>query len=293
MVAKKGNGVFIIVVSAIVIIGSGITYLLYRKSKKGEVKDEVKDEVIDEVIVASSEIPVDDKGSNDKGSSSNDNGSSSSSSSITENPFKNSADLIKFQKWILQYHETDGTWGKGSATPVGIADGLWGKKSATAWDKYGKRYVEKTKAVVIEPKKNPKDSKPTPANEDLKLKLGSNGSNVSAVKQIINQVASWKNLKTSNGINFPIDTDTKFTTKTDKAVSIFFPNYKSQGYVTRGQARSLWSYVAGLYNKTFPSTLVGISNEQSYRTSYAKGKEKSKKKFSSFGQFVENKDNFS
>lgn len=278
MVAKKGNGVFIIVVSAIVIIGGGITYLLYRKSKKGEVKDEVKDEVIDEVIVASSEIPVDDKGS---------------SSSITDNPFKNSADLIKFQKWILQYHETDGTFGKGSATPVVSADGVWGKKSATAWDKYGKRYAEISKVVVIEPKKNPKDSKPTPANENTKLKLGSDGSNVKAVKQIINQVASWKNLKTSNGINFPIDTDTKFTTKTDKAVSIFFPNYKSQGYVTRGQARSLWAYFAGFYNKTFPSSLVGISDEKSYRSSYAKGKEKSKKKFSSYGQFVENKDNFS
>ena len=79
----------------------------------------------------------------------------------------------------------------------------------------------------------------------------------------------------------------------DKVLSIFFPNYKTQGYITRGQARLLWSYSAGFYNKTFPSALVGNSNEQAYRTSYAKGKEKSKKKFSSFGQFVENKDNFS
>jgi hypothetical protein len=109
----------------------------------------------------------------------------------------------------------------------------------------------------------------------------------------MNQVAFWTGIKSKNGVNFPIDTDTKFTTKTDKAVSIFFPNYKSQGYITRGQSRSLWSYNAGVYNKTFPSALIGISNEQSYRSSYAKGKEKRKKKFSSYGQFVETKDNFS
>ena len=294
MVAKKGNGIFIIVVSAIVIIGGGITYLLYRKAKKGQVKDEVTEDGIktDEVITPSSDSSSSDS-SNSDNSNDNRSSSSSSSSSINDNPFKSADDLKNFQKWILKYHETDGTFGKGSATPVGIADGIWGKKSAKAWDKYGSRYKEVTNVVVNKPKPKPKgDSKPTPANEDLKLKLGSDGSNVSAVKQIINQVALWTGIKSKNGVNFPIDTDTKFTTKTDKAVSIFFPNYKSQGYITRGQARSLWSYTAGLKNKTFPSALIGISNEQSYRSSYAKGKEKSKKKFSSFGQFVETKDNF-
>jgi len=292
MESKKGSGkIFIIVVSAIILVGAGVGFWLYRKNKKSkEVKDEVTDEGIksDEVVVVSStdEIPKKDRSRSNDNDNDNDN-DKPSRSEITDNPFKTEEDLKKFQTWILKYHETDGTFGKGSATPVGSADGDWGKKSATAWDKYGKRYVEATKSKVNAPK--PKTSKPTKANEELKLKLGSDGSNVSSVKQIINQVAFWSKTKTKNGVNFPIATSTKFDAKTDKAVSIWFPNYKTQGYITRGQARSLWSYSAGLYNKTFPSALIGISNEQTYRSSYAKGKEKAKKKFSGFHN---NGDNF-
>jgi hypothetical protein len=297
MESKKGSGkIFIIVVSAIILVGAGVGFWLYRKNKKSkEVKEEPSEEGIksDEVVINSStdDIPKKDKSrSNDKDNDNdNDNDKSRSSSEITDNPFKTEADLKKFQNWILKYHQTDGTYGKGSATPLDDgADGKWGGQSARAWDKYGKRYVEVTKAVVDKPK--PKtDKKPTKANEDLKLKLNSDGSNVSAVKQIINQVALWKKLKTSNGVNFPIGTSTKFDAKMDKALAIFFPNYKSQGYITRGQARLLWSYSAGFYNKTFPSALVGNSNEQAYRSSYAKGKEKAKKKFSGFHN---NGDNF-
>jgi len=194
---KKGNGIFIVVISLIVLVGGGVAFLLYRKAKA---KDKP---AIDEV--------------------------------------------------------TD--------------DGI--------------KSDEVANVVKEEVKDKPK------ADDDVKLKLGSDNSNVSAIKKIINQVALWKNLKTSNGVNFPIDTDNKFTSNTDKAVSIFFPNYKTNGYITRKDARFLWSYSAGLNNKTFPSSLVGISDEKSYRSSYAKGKEKSKKKFSSYGKFVETKDNFS
>jgi len=194
---KKGNGVFIVVISLIVLVGGGVAFLLYRKAKA---KDKP---AIDEV--------------------------------------------------------TD--------------DGI--------------KSDEVAEQVKEEVKDKPK------ADDDVKLKIGSDNSNVSAIKKIINQVALWKNLKTSNGVNFPIDTDNKFTSNTDKAVSIFFPNYKTNGYITRKDARFLWSYSAGLNNKTFPSSLVGISDEKSYRSSYAKGKEKSKKKFSSYGKFVETKDNFS
>jgi len=194
---KKGNGIFIVVISLIVLVGGGVAFLLYRKAKA---KDKP---AIDEV--------------------------------------------------------TD--------------DGI--------------KSDEVANVVKEEVKDKPK------ADDDVKLKLGSDNSNVSAIKKIINQVALWKNLKISNGVNFPIDTDNKFTSNTDKAVSIFFPNYKTNGYITRKDARFLWSYSAGLNNKTFPSSLVGISDEKSYRSSYAKGKEKSKKKFSSYGKFVETKDNFS
>jgi hypothetical protein len=194
---KKGNGIFIVVISLIVLVGGGVAFLLYRKAKA---KDKP---AIDEV--------------------------------------------------------TD--------------DGI--------------KSDEVANVVKEEVKDKPK------VNDDTKLKLGSDNSNVSAIKNIINQVALWKNLKTSNGVNFPIDTDNKFTSNTDKAVSIFFPSYKTNGYITRKDARFLWSYSAGLNNKTFPSSLVGISDEKSYRSSYAKGKEKSKKKFSSYGKFVETKDNFS
>ena len=36
MVAKKGNGVFILVVSLIVLVGGGVAFFLYRKAKKTE-----------------------------------------------------------------------------------------------------------------------------------------------------------------------------------------------------------------------------------------------------------------
>ena len=52
MVAKKGNGVFILVVSLIVLVGGGVAFFLYRKAKKTE---QVKDEVTD-VIVAAKEV---------------------------------------------------------------------------------------------------------------------------------------------------------------------------------------------------------------------------------------------
>ena len=196
--------------------------------------------------------------------------------------------LKKFQKWILQYHETDGTFGKGSATPVKVADGLWGKNSAKAWDKYGKRYTEATNVVVNKPK--PKgDSKPQKVDEDAKLKLNSDNSNVSAIKQVMNQVAFWTGVKSKNGVNFPIKTDNKFTKDTDKVVSFFFPKYKTNGYITRKEARLLWSYTAGLKSKTFPSALVGNKDESSYKQEYLRGKEKSKKKFIGF---TDNGDNF-
>ena len=51
MVAKKGNGVFILVVSLIVLVGGGVAFFLYRKAKKTQVKDEVTD-----VIVAAKEV---------------------------------------------------------------------------------------------------------------------------------------------------------------------------------------------------------------------------------------------
>jgi hypothetical protein len=307
MVAKKGNGVFILVVSLIVLVGGGVAFFLYRKAKKGQIKDEVSDEGIktDEVITPSSESSSSESSSSESSSSEipssdSSSSSSSSSSSITDNPFKSKDDLKDFQKWILKYHETDGTFGKGSATPVGTADGLWGKKSAKAWDKYGSRYKEVTNVVVNKPKPigkpsgKPKgDSKPQKVDEDAKLKLGSDNSNVSAIKQIMNQVALWTGVKSKNGVNFPLKTDDKFTQQTDKVVSFFFPKYKSNGYVTRKEARLLWSYTAGLKNKTFPSALVGNKDESSYKAEYKRGKEKSKKKFASFGEFAESKDNFS
>ena len=57
MESKKGSGkIFIIVVSAIILVGAGVGFWLYRKSKKTEqIKDEVTDEGIttDEVITKS------------------------------------------------------------------------------------------------------------------------------------------------------------------------------------------------------------------------------------------------
>lgn len=130
---KKGNGIFIVVITLIVLVGGGVTYLLYRKAKaKAEVKEIGDDE--------SSEIPKSETPSEVIPKVVNPN------PSITKNPFKSADELKRFQKWILKYHETDGKFGKGSATPVVVADGVWGKNSAKAWDKYGKRYTDFIKA---------------------------------------------------------------------------------------------------------------------------------------------------
>jgi len=155
MVAKKGNGIFILVVSLIVIVGGGVAFLLYKKAKAKD-KQAIDEAKTDEVVVEtpSAEFPKSDtpKSNSPKSNSPKSNSpksdspkSDTTSPSTNKNPFKSANELKKFQNWILKYHETDGKFGKGSATPVGSADGIWGKKSANAWNKYGKRYTDVTK----------------------------------------------------------------------------------------------------------------------------------------------------
>ena len=110
---------------------------------------------------------------------------------------------------------------------------------------------------------------------------------------MLNQIALWKKIKTKNGANFPLNANsTKFDKQTEIASNLFFKDYKQNGFTTRNKAREIWSYNAGFYGKTFPSALVKSDNYNSYQISYKKGKEDAKKKFSSFGNFIENADNF-
>ena len=77
MESKKGSGkIFIIVVSAIILVGAGVGFWLYRKNKKSkEVKDEVTEKGIktDEVVVDESQKKDKSKSNYNSNDNSNDN----------------------------------------------------------------------------------------------------------------------------------------------------------------------------------------------------------------------------
>jgi hypothetical protein len=52
----------------------------------------------------------------------------------TPNPFSTTAELKKFQEWVINTKKDNSILGSAGA------DGLWGKNSAKAWNKYGAEY---------------------------------------------------------------------------------------------------------------------------------------------------------
>jgi len=61
-------------------------------------------------------------------------GIGSSYSSLATNPFGTSAELKKFQQWVIDVKKDTSILGSAGA------DGIWGRKSASAWEKYGAEY---------------------------------------------------------------------------------------------------------------------------------------------------------
>jgi len=59
---------------------------------------------------------------------------------ILSNPFVNKAELVAFQKWVINVKKDKTILGTGGSTGFGD-DGSWGSKSANAWTKYGKEYL--------------------------------------------------------------------------------------------------------------------------------------------------------
>lgn len=64
--------------------------------------------------------------------------SSSGSSSTSDRPTKK-ADILKFQKWVINTKGDKTILGGGGSTGYGD-DGAWGTKTQKAWDKYGAEY---------------------------------------------------------------------------------------------------------------------------------------------------------
>jgi len=62
------------------------------------------------------------------------------SSNSSANPFKSKAEVLAFQKWVINVKGDKTILGSGGATGFGD-DGIYGSKSASAWKKYGAEYL--------------------------------------------------------------------------------------------------------------------------------------------------------
>lgn len=121
-------------------------------------------------------------------------------------------------------------------------------------------------------------SAPEPAGLDIdkKLKKGSTGDEVKRLQYIINGIAGLRNTtsyKTPAGytVKFPISADGSFGSDSQAGAYFIAPAFKDQGYITLDQARKRLAYIAGYYDKPFPSSLVSTKNYSEYQTSYKSG----------------------
>jgi len=110
-----------------------------------------------------------------------------------------------------------------------------------------------------------------------KLRKGSSGPETERLQFIINYIAGLRgatSYKTPSGytVKFPIKSDADFGNNTQAGAYFAFDFFKDQGYVTLDQAREKLAYIAGYYNKPFPSELVGTKNYNKYQTRYKAGK---------------------
>lgn len=123
-----------------------------------------------------------------------------------------------------------------------------------------------------------KPTAPEPAGLDItkKLRKGSQGEEVKRLQFVINYIAGLRgstSYKTPGGytVKFPIATDGDFGSGTQAGAYFIAPSFKSDGFITLDKARERLAYIAGYYNKPFPSELVGTKNYSKYQDQYKTG----------------------
>jgi hypothetical protein len=123
-----------------------------------------------------------------------------------------------------------------------------------------------------------KPTAPEPAGLDItkKLRKGSQGDEVKRLQFVINYIAGLRgstSYKTPGGytVKFPIGTDGDFGSGTQAGAYFIAPSFKSDGFITLDKARERLAYIAGYYNKPFPSELVGTKNYSKYQDNYKTG----------------------
>jgi hypothetical protein len=109
-----------------------------------------------------------------------------------------------------------------------------------------------------------------------KLKKGSQGPEVKRLQFIINYVAGFRDSKsytTPGGytVKFPINPDSDFGNNTQAGAYFISPSFRTDGFITLDTARKRLAYIAGYYNKPFPSELVGTKNYKTYQEQYKTG----------------------
>jgi len=130
---KKKIIIIIVIVLAIILLSVG-GYFIYKNVTQGDGGNTKED--------------GNDGNTNtgtDTGNSSSSSGSSSSS--VPSNPFSSSADLKKFQQYVINTVGNKTILGSGGDSGYGD-DGKWGRKSALAYDKYGADYQTYLKAPL-------------------------------------------------------------------------------------------------------------------------------------------------
>lgn len=120
-----------IIIITIVILGIALlvlaSWFIYKNFIKNSGKDKTK------LDGGSGDFNVD----NSSGGS--DSQSTSSGGGYTKNPFSSSADVKKFQQYVINTKKDKTILGRGGDSGFGD-DGKWGRNTALAWDKYGKDY---------------------------------------------------------------------------------------------------------------------------------------------------------
>jgi hypothetical protein len=122
----------------------------------------------------------------------------------------------------------------------------------------------------------PKAPEPSGLDIDKKLRKGSKGEEVKRLQSIINYIAGLRgstSYKTPSGftVKFPISSDGDFGNGTQAGAYFIAPSFKNDGYITLDKARQRLAYLAGYYNKPFPSELVGTKNYNKYQDNYKTG----------------------
>jgi len=110
---------------------------------------------------------------------------------------------------------------------------------------------------------------------DVVLKKDASNPLVSKIKYAINAIAQYRGTNqiviNNKTIEFPLGITEKFDSDTYEIAQEFFPAFKSTGKMTVRIARRRWCFVAGYYNKSFPSPLAEATNYGELQDVYENG----------------------